>query len=266
MKATAANSARTKRYFNNSPPKITRRLLRDRLRRFYFGAASARAGRGVLLLFELRAEARQLRVRGVDLPKLAEPRLGLLQVARLDERQGDALQGGLVLRVGLERLPVLAYRASGVGRLGVEVRKPEARVDDNVVGLRLERRLVERARVGERHGVAVVAARDKEENIARHDGRLVVLRVELVRALEYARNVGEYLVVACLPRVEVKSLPDILLKFSVGRARVRLRDRVLQLLDREFPEVALARRALRAGLSLRARGRAVAARVRLRAA
>src|ERR1700755_838445 len=105
MKATAAKSARTKRYFNASPSNVNASP---------YAAASARVGGGVLLLFELRAQIREVWVRRVDALKLAEPRLRLLQVARLDERGREALQRHLVLRVCLERLTVLAYRAPRV--------------------------------------------------------------------------------------------------------------------------------------------------------
>ena len=150
-------------------------------------------------------------------------------------------------RVGLERASVLAYGALRVGGLVVEVSESEARPHDRVVGLRRERVFVELARVGERSRVAA-AARDEEVRVAGHHGRLVVFRVGLVRALQYARDVRQYRGVPLLPRVDVERLPDLLLQLGVGGACVGLRDGVLQLVfgeRRERVVVALARLRLR---------------------
>lgn len=76
-------------------------FIADCFQRVLFERLSTRVGRGVLLLFELRAQFGKLPVRGVCLLKLAEPRLCLTKIARLDERGRKALQDHLVFRVCL---------------------------------------------------------------------------------------------------------------------------------------------------------------------
>src|SRR2546423_11264423 len=184
--------------------------------------------RGVSLLFELRAQGRQFAVRRVHLLKLAEVPFGLVQISRLDERGDQTLQSHLLAWVRLERASVLAYGALRVWRLVVEVGHAELRPRLRVVGFRRERVLVEPARVGERLRVSAVA-RDEEVGGGGHQRRLEILLVEAVRAPQSARNVRQDRGVALLPRVDVESLPDLLLQLCVGGACVRLRDPVLQL-------------------------------------